>query len=90
MMTSAFGSLFCMTAASCCADCGHQSLIILRANRAAGVSTMTLKQMRVACARPASCEISQIVNSHHENSKEGPSSESNGLLLDICPFVPDQ
>ena len=47
------------------------SLIILRANRPAGVKRMTVRWMRVACARPARSESSQIVNSHYEKPKRG-------------------
>ena len=49
----------------------HHSLIILRANRAVGVKRMTIKRMRVSCARPACYESSPIANSHHENSNLG-------------------
>ena len=37
-------------------NCAHWFLNILRANRAAGVNPMTLKQMRVGCARPVCCD----------------------------------
>jgi hypothetical protein len=47
----------------------NQSYVICRANSVAGEKAMTLNGMRVGGARPVACERSQIVNSHHENSK---------------------
>ena len=42
---------------------------ILRANLSAGVKRMIPRRMGFFCTRPARCEISQIVNCHHEKAK---------------------
>jgi hypothetical protein len=52
-------------------NCADQSFNILRANRAAGTQRLILKEMRVARARPAACESSQMVNSQDEKAKFG-------------------